>query len=173
MAGWILDILFFALILLGIGFGAWRGLFKSVCKMAGTVFSVSFAFIFCISFSNALEGWFGLETLLAAKVGTLFASILSIIISFVGLVILVKLGAFLLGVLGKTFVKQSKLLNSIDRFFGGLLGGVMALLLIFFLLAVCSWINTAGLNAYIDSSYVVKAVYHWDWFVQAAHLKIW
>ena len=150
MAGWILDIVFFALILLGIGFGSWRGLCKSVCSIAGTVFSTSIAFIFCISFSNTLEGWFGLETALAGKVGTLFASILSIIISFVALIIIVRVGAFLLGILGKAFVKQSKLLNSIDRFLGGLLGGGMGLLLIFFLLAIFSWINAASLNAFID-----------------------
>ena len=173
MNGWILDIIFFALLFLGILFGARRGLIKCVCKLAGTLFSIAFAFIFCISFSNALEGWFGMETALAGSVGTTFASILSIVISFLALVVIIRLGAWLIGKIGTALVEKFGPLGVLNRVLGGLFGLFEAALLIFFLLAVCCWINVGAVNAYIDSSYVVSAIYHWDWFIQAAHLKIW
>ncbi len=173
MAGWILDILFFVFLLGGIAMGAHRGLLKYVTKWAGWIFSFVIGFTCAVSFSNVLESWFGLQTKLAESTGGTLSSILTIVISFFALVLLVRLGALLLGVVGKSMVDKVKIFSIIDKFFGGIVGLALSALSIFFLLAICTWINAEGMNAFINSSYVVGPIYRWDLFIQAAHLKIW
>lgn len=173
MSGWILDIIFFVILLVGIGLGAHRGFLQFFTKIAGWIFSLVIGFTCCISFSNTLESWFGLQSALAGSVGSTFAGILTIVIAFLALVIVVRLAAWLIGKIGKSAVDKIKPVEIIDRFLGGIVGLALSALFIFFLLAVCTWINTASINSFIDSSYVVGAIYRWDLFVRAAHLKIW
>lgn len=168
--GWILDIVFFGILLLGIGIGAGVGLVRSVTKIVGTIASIILAVLCCVPFKNLLETIFGMETAISNGIGghPLIGSWISVAISFVILAIGIRLAAWLIGFLGKSLIKKSKGLNAVDRFLGAVLGLVEALLLLFFLLAICKWINAENVNAFIDTSYVVKAIYHWNWFEQMA-----
>lgn len=169
---WGIDVAFFAILLLGTLFGVWRGFLRSVCKLAGTIFSLVVAVGFCVSFKNTLESWFGLETALVNAMPAVpkIASWISIIVSFIALVVLVRLLAWGAGILGKTVVKKFSALNAIDKFLGGLLGLFMGALLIFLLLSVCLWIPSESLHAYISESKVVGTIFNWDLFQRAARL---
>ncbi len=171
---WGIDVAFFAIILLGTLFGVWRGFLRSVCKLAGTIFSLVVAFGFCVSFKNTLESWFGLETALRNAISAVpkLGTWISIIISFIALVIIVRLLAWGAGVLGKTVVKQFSALNKIDKFLGGLLGLFLGALLVFLLLSICLWIPSESLHAYISQSKVVGAIFNWDAFQNAARLYV-
>lgn len=174
MNGWILDVIFFALLLLGIMFGTHIGLVRGICRLAGMIFSLAVAFIFCIAFSNTLESWFGLQTALENGIGNAtLAGWISIAISFVSLAVLVRLGAWLVGKLGTALVDRVKPAAAVNKALGGILGGIEALLAIFLLLVICYWIGAAPVDRFIDSSFVVSAIYRWDWFIDVAHLKIW
>lgn len=170
---WILDVIFFALLLLGTLFGVWRGFLKSVCKLAGTIFSLGIAIAFCVPFKNTLQGWFNLEGALCAAIPKVpvLGTWISVAISFVSLIVIVKLLAFLAGFLGKSLVSKCKPLEKIDRFLGGLFGLVCACATIFFLMAICAWIPSNGLHAYIESSGVVGAIFKWDLFQSAVHFS--
>lgn len=170
---WILDVVFFVILLVGVFFGAFRGFVKGICKIAGTLFSIAVAVIFCVAFSARLEAWFGLETALANAIGNAtVAGWISIAISFVGLVIIVRLGSWLLGKLGKALVDKFGPLKIVDRCLGGVLGLFEGLLLAFFILAVCYWIPVASMHEYIASSTIVGKVFTWDFFLRAVTLPI-
>ncbi len=165
-SSWTLDVVFFALLLLGLLFGVWRGFVKGICKLAGTIFSVIFAFTFCIPMKNQLDSWFGLTS---AMGGTTAAGWGAVVISFVVLVILIKLGAWLIGKLGTLLVNKFGPVKVINKILGGLLGLVKALLFIFILLAIFRWVNAASINNFIANSAVVGKIYNSSWFIQAFH----
>ena len=168
-SAWILDVVFFALILLGILFGVWRGFVKQVCKIAGWIFSLVVAFIFCVSFKNQLNAWFGMEAAISAGVkNATIGGWISIAISFVSLAILVRLLAWLFGILGTKLVEMSKVLTAINKVLGGILGAFTAMMTIFFLLAICRWIPSGGLHDFISSSTVVGKIFNWQWFWDTA-----
>ena len=52
---WVLDLIFFLVLILGTALGAYKGFIAGVCKLAGKWFSLIFAFMFCIAFANFLE----------------------------------------------------------------------------------------------------------------------
>ena len=68
-SAWILDVVFFVILLLGLLLGTWRGFIKGVCKLAGTIFALFVAFTFCNPFKNTLENWFGMTTAIANGMG--------------------------------------------------------------------------------------------------------
>ena len=169
LSAWIIDLVFFFILLVGLLFGAWRGFVKGVCKIAGTIFALFIAFSFCNPFKNCLENWFGLTSAISASgVGDVFAGWIVIAISFVALFLIVRLGAFLLGVIGKALAHSCKFFAGIDRFFGALLGLCEAFVLVYLLLTICYWIGVPSINVYLDASFVVGAIYRSDWFVWAA-----
>ena len=47
--GWILDLAFFLILLLGVVFGIRKGFISGVCNLAGWIFSIAFAIFFCIN----------------------------------------------------------------------------------------------------------------------------
>lgn len=61
-AGWVLDLVFFLILVLGIAWGAYRGFVAGICKLAGRWVSLIFAIVFCISFANFLELCFSMTT---------------------------------------------------------------------------------------------------------------
>lgn len=61
-AGWVLDLAFFLILLLGTAYGAYKGFVAGVCRMAGKLATLLFAFVFCISFANFLELCFHMTT---------------------------------------------------------------------------------------------------------------
>lgn len=170
---WILDVLFFVFLLGGTLLGVKQGLINGVCKIAGTIFSVVVAFVFCIAFQNTLESWFGLTTALTEAIKIpLLAYWIANIISFIVLFVLVRVGAWLIGHVGTALVKQSKGLAKLNMALGGLLGMFKSFLVVFVLLALCTWINAGTINDYISSSFVVGGIYNWSWFRKAVQLTV-
>ena len=170
---WILDVLFFVLLLGGTLLGVKQGLLRGVCKIAGTIFSVVVALLFCISFQNTLEHWFGLTTALTDAIKIpLLAYWIANIISFIILFVLVKVGAWVIGHVGTALVDQVKWLAKLNMALGGLLGMFKSCLVVFFLLAICTWINVGTVNNYISSSFVVGGIYNWSWFREAVQLTV-
>ncbi len=164
---WALDLVFFLLLFLGVLFGVWRGFVKGICKLAGTIFAIVFAFTFCIPMKNLLDSWFGLTN---AMGGTTLAGWGAVVISFVVLVVLIKLGAWLIGKLGTALVEKFRPVKIINKVLGGILGLVKALLFIFILLAIFKWIDAGSINAFIAKSAVVGKIYNSAWFIGAFHL---
>lgn len=54
-AGWVLDVVFFVLLILGTLLGTRRGFVGGLLKIATTWFALLFALMFCVSFANFLE----------------------------------------------------------------------------------------------------------------------
>ena len=111
-SAWILDVVFFVILLLGLLLGTWRGFIKGVCKLAGTIFALFVAFTFCNPFKNTLENWFGMTTAIANGMGgtdvaVTAASWLSIAIAFVLLFVIVKLLSWILGKVGTAAAERS------------------------------------------------------------------
>ena len=87
---WILDVIFFAVLLIGCLVGSKVGFIKGVCKIAGWVLSLVVPFVFCAAFKDALENWFGMVTAIAEGIGNAtIAGWLSMAISFILLFVLV------------------------------------------------------------------------------------
>lgn len=223
--GWILDLAFFLILLLGVVFGIRKGFISGVCNLAGWIFSIAFAIFFCVSFAHFLENVFGmtsaisnglvkqftknealsidvsgldLETALAeanvwkviasavlkgvggAEVpeGTTIAMLISpivanwiaIAISFVLLVILVRIGGVIIDKIFSGLVDSLKPLRMINHFLGGILGLLKGGILIFLVLAVCSWISAESIDGYILSSNIVGKLYVSEWFKNATDL---
>ncbi|MBO5045374.1 MAG: CvpA family protein [Clostridia bacterium] len=61
----VLDVVFVAVVLLGLLLGVKKGFIKGICKLAGTLFAVAFALFFCISFETFLDSAFGMRTAIA------------------------------------------------------------------------------------------------------------
>ena len=161
----VIDIVFFVLILGGILLGVWRGFAKSICKLAGTIFSLIIAVTFCIAFANVLADW-GLTTAISDGVkNSTVGWWLTVAISFVALIVIVRLGAWGFGTLAKALVHKSKTLGRVDRVLGGLLGLIEIFCGILFLLAVFNWIPSDGLHEFIGNSTVVGALFRSNWFV--------
>ena len=171
MSPWILDILLFIILLLGLIFGSWRGFVKGICKLAGTIFAIIVSVSFCNPFKNALENWFGMTTAIAAGVGEMAASVIALVLSFLILFILVKSGALILGLIGNAVAKSCKFFDVINRLFGAVLGLIEAIFLIYLLLTICYWVGSESLNHFISQSTVVSAIYRSDWFIWAANFK--
>lgn len=175
-SAWILDVVFFVILLLGLLFGAWRGFIKGVCKLAGTIFALFVAFTFCNPFKNSLENWFGMTTAIAnglggTEVAVTAASWLSIAISFVLLFIIVKLLSWLLGKIGTGIAEKSTIFSKLNRLLGGILGLAEGLFLIFLLLTICYWIPSESLHAFIGESTIVGRIFEWDAFQWAAQFQ--
>ena len=169
---WVLDVVFFAIIALGILGGVALGFLRGVCKIAGTIFSVALSVAFCVPFKNDLERWFGLQSALANSIGSaLAASWISTIISFLVLGVVIRLLAWLLGHVGTAIVEKSEAMKTVNRFLGGLLGLVGAAAVIFLLLAIFFWISAPSIDAYICDSTIVGAIYQWDGFQFAARFS--
>ena len=169
---WALDVAFFAIILIGILAGVSAGFLRCVSKIVGTIVSVVLAASFCVAFKNNLESWFGLQTALTnATHSALAASILSTVISFLALVIVIRLLAWLFGHVGTALVEKNKFMAGLNRFLGGLVGGMLAAAFIFLLLAVMFWIDVGAANKFISDSSVVGAIYNWEYFRYAARFS--
>ena len=167
--GWIIDVLFMFILIGGILLGIYRGFVAGICKIAGTILSVFVAFSFCTMFQHTLETWFGLTTALSNAIGNDKAAYwIAVVISFVILVLFVKLCAWLLGKLFTCVIEKVSAFSFINRLLGGLLGLLMAGASIFLILTFFQWINVQAVNNYISSSTIVGAIYNWDWFKEAA-----
>lgn len=163
---WTLDVVFIVVLIVGITIGSWRGFIKSVCKIAGTIFAGIIAAGFCTPFGNTI----GLTAALAEKVEPLWGGILSVVISAIALFALVKLGAWLLGKFGTAILERSNAMRRLNRLLGALLGLLEALTILLLLLGILKWINADAVNEFMNTTYIVKYIYNWDWFSWAMHL---
>lgn len=225
--GWILDIIFFVILIGGIALCAYNGLIRCVCKLAGTIFSIAFALIFCVSFATFLENLFGMTSAIAngltssfsgkegydialaadvagadigaalneigigkftqlligfafknvevIRAGTTTAMLISsalakwisIAISFVLLIIIIKLGVLLISSIFKSLVDKVAPMRVIDQTLGGIFGLLEAGIVVFLLLAICSWLPIGGLHDFISSSSIVGTIFNSEWFHSA------
>ena len=232
-SGWVLDLVFFLIIFLGMAWGAYRGFVAGVCKLAGKWVSLIFAVVFCISFANFLELCFhmttGITNGIAAAIGkegsayaaaipsgtsgaalndtltgmgiggfqrwlirlsfsklelipegatpaVLLASVLakwiSVVIAFVLLIVLVRLGALLISKLFGALTDRIGPLRILNQALGALLGLCKALFLLFVLFLICRWIPAAGLQNFISSSTVVGKIYTSEWLQSATSYAV-
>ena len=160
---WILDVIFFVLLLFGCFVGAKVGLVAGVCKIAGWVLSFVIPFICCVAFKDTLESWFGMVTAIGNGIGnTKIAGWISIVISFILLCIIVRLGTFIIARVGHALTKSNKPIAVIDTVLGGVLGMVEAFLAMYFVLLICGWLPAESLHTFIGNSTVVGAIYKSD-----------
>ena len=160
---WILDVIFFVLLLLGCFIGAKVGLVRGVCKIAGWILSFVIPFICCIAFKDTLENWFGMVSAIGDGIGNMkIAEWLSVVIAFVLLFVIVRLGTLLLGLIGGALVDGVKPFAIINGILGGVLGMLEAFLAMYFLLLICGWLPVTSLHAFIGDSTVVGAIYRSD-----------
>lgn len=171
-SAWILDAVFFLILIGGLALGAKNGFIKGVCKIAGLIFSIAVAVMFCGAFANTLESWFGLTSTLADAVNSAtIGKWIAVAISFVSLIIIVRLGAWLLGKVGTALVEAFAPLKVINQILGALLGLFEAILLICFLLAICRGLPINSLHEFISDSFIVGKIFNWDWFIHATQIS--
>ncbi len=160
---WILDVVFFVVLLLGCLIGAKIGLVKGVCKIAGWILSFVVPFVFCVAFKDALERWFGMVTAISEGIGNpTIGGWISIAIAFVALIAIVRLGTFLLGNVGTIIVDCVKPAAIINGLLGGILGLFEAFLAAYFLILICGWLPIDSVHVFIQESTVVRAIYESD-----------
>lgn len=230
--GWVLDVVFFLILIGGIAYGVYKGIIGCVCKLAGTFFAIVFAVMFCVSFAAFLEKAFGMTTAIsnglagsfagkegydvglsadvagaeisaalkeigigsftrllvgfayknvetipagtttALLIGSALAKWIAIAIAFVLLIVLIKVGAILLDKGFSSIADKVASFRIINQALGGLFGLFEAALLLFFALAVCSWLPIAGLHDFISSSTVVGAIFRSGWFESATSYAV-
>ena len=171
VGAWPLDVAFFVILAGGLIGGACLGFVRGICKIAGTIFSIVLAVACCVPLSTSLESAFGLETALAEAVKIEWlGKVLSVVICFIGLIVIVRLGAWFLGKCVSKLIDRFKPLKKVDRVFGAVLGLAEAALLIFILLVIVSWVAVffTPIGEYFSSSAVVGSIYKWDWFVHVS-----
>lgn len=231
-AGWILDLVFFLILILGTALGAYKGFIAGVSKLAGKVVSIIFAVMFCVSFANFLELCFHMTTGIAngiaaslaknevyaiglptdvvgAEIGTalealgvgtisrwligrtfasvalipkgttaatllgsIFAKWISIVIAFVLLIVLLRLGVGLVGKLCGSIVERFAPLRIANQTLGALLGFVESALLIFLILLLLNWLPINALHEFIQSSGIVGKIFVSEWFQNATSYAI-
>ncbi len=219
--GWILDVIFFVILLSSVFAGAGRGFIRSVSRLAGTLFAIAFAFLFAASFEVFLDDVFGMTTAIArglsnsfadnellalelsgtvneetlaiampsffAKIianslvgqtlpagttgamllGGVVAKWIAVVISFLLLIILIKLAVWLTSTLLSRTIEKIIFLRVVNRALGACFGFLSGGMCIFFLLSVCSWLPIPALHSFLSSSGVVGAIFSSAWFQSA------
>ena len=231
-SGWVLDLVFFLILVLGTALGAYRGFVAGICRMAGKVASVIFALLFCVSFANFLEYCFHLTTAIttgiaasiakngaygvglladvpgaeisdalaqigigafprwfislsiksgeiipagttaAMLIGSVLAKWITIAISFILLIILIRLAVFFLSKVFDSVIDKFAPLRIVNQFLGAILGFVKAFILIFVILTIFNWLPIASFHAYIQSSGLVGKIFVSNWFQNATSYAI-
>jgi len=103
----------------------------------------------------------------ATLLGPLVAKWIAVLISFVLLIILIKLACFIIGKIGSGIVDSVGPLRVVNKLLGGLLGLLKSLLFVFILLAICGWLPIESLHEFISSSAIIGKIYGSAWFESA------
>ena len=111
-------------------------------------------------------------TTAAMLLGSTLAKWISIVISFVLLIVLVKLAAVILDKSLSGLVDKVAPFRVINQLLGALLGLLKAGILAFVLLAICSWIPVEGLHNFLSSTAIVGPIFRSDWFAAATSYAI-
>ena len=168
---WVIDILFFVVLILGILLGVRRGFIKGICKLAGTIFSVIVAVTFCVAMQASLERSFGSTTAINNAIGAPFGEWIMVALSFILLIVIVKLGCWFLGGVGSALVDSLAPLRIVNMLLGGILGAFKAFILLFVLFAIFRWLPSDSLHEFISSSGVVGKIFDSQWFIDATHMN--
>lgn len=108
----------------------------------------------------------------AVMLGSTLAKWISIAISFVLLVVLIKLATLLLDKGLSRMVEKLKPFRVVNQVLGGVLGLVAAAVALFIVLALCSWLPIDALHNFLASSAIVGPIYSSDWFIAATSYAI-
>ena len=108
----------------------------------------------------------------AMMLGSVLAKWFSIAISFVLLVVLIKLAAVLLDKGLSGLVERVAPFRVINQLLGAILGLLKAGILLFIVLAVCSWIPLEGMHNFLSSSAIVGPIFRSEWFAAATNYAI-
>lgn len=168
---WVIDVVFFALIILGILLGVKRGFIAGICKLVGTIFSIVVGVVFCVALQASLERSFGATSAINDAIGAPFGEWIMVVLSFIFLVALVKLGCWLIGSFGDSIAKGAKPLRIVNMCLGGILGAFKLFIVFFVILAIFRWIPSESLHNFISSSGVVGKIFDSQWFIDATHMN--
>ena len=174
---WSLDLVFFILLFLGIFLGVKRGFLKSICKLAGTIFSLVIAVTFCVSLQASLEKSFGWTTAINNSMhrpDSPWGKWIMVIVSFVFLVLLVKLGCWAIGAGGTALAERYEPVKIINMVLGGAMGAFQMFVIIFIIFAILRWIPSTSLHEFIASSKVVGVIFNptpGSWFYAATNMR--
>ncbi len=123
-----------------------------------------------ISFSNVALIPQG--TTAAVMLGSTLAKWISIVIAFIALIIIMRLGVGLVASLVSRLIHKFCVLRKMDQILGAILGLFKAFLLIFLLLCVCRWLPIDSLHTFIESSSIVGKIFTSEWFASATSYTI-
>ena len=104
--------------------------------------------------------------------GSVLAKWFSIAISFVLLVVLIKLAAVLLDKGLSGLVERVAPFRVINQLLGAILGLLKAGILLFIVLAICSWIPLESMHSFLSSSAIVGPIFRSEWFAAATSYAI-
>ena len=168
---WVVDVLFFALLVIGTMLGVRKGFVAGVCKLMGTLLAIFVAVAFCVPMQASLEKNFGATTALNNAIAPPFGQWILVAICFIFLVVIVKLGCWLIGLIVNSVANKSTTVRVINMVLGGLLGAFEMFMLIFAIFAVFRWIPSTALHNFMSSSVVAGSIFRSDWFIRVTSLS--
>ena len=168
---WVIDILFFALLAVGTLLGVKKGFVAGVCKLMGTLLAIFIGIAFCVPMQASLEKNFGATTALNNAIAPPFGQWILVAICFIFLVVIVKLGCWLIGLIVNSVANRSTVVRVINMVLGGLLGAFEMFMLIFAILAILRWIPSTQLHNFLSSSVVAGSMFNSQWFINATSLS--
>ena len=111
-------------------------------------------------------------TTAATLLGSVLAKWISIVIAFVLLIIILRLGVLMIGKLCSSIVERFAPLRIANQTLGALLGFVESALLIFFVLLLFNWLPINTLHEFIESSGIVGRIFVSEWFQNATSYAV-
>ena len=106
-------------------------------------------------------------TTIAMLISPIVAHWISVVISFVSLVVLIKIAVWLLDKIFSRAAEEIGPVRIVNRMLGGVLGLIEIMLAIFLVLAICVLIGNESIESFFAESSVVGAIYFSDWFRDA------
>ena len=100
----------------------------------------------------------------AMLIASVLAKWISIVIGFIGLIIIMRVGVALIAKILSAFIEKVAPLKVINRFLGALLGFTKSLLFVLILLGICRLLPIESLHTFIESSNVVGLIFKSEWF---------
>lgn len=111
-------------------------------------------------------------TTAATLIASVLAKWISIIIAFILLIIIMRLGVLLIAKLFGKLKDSFEPIRIADQALGAILGFVKACFLLFIVLAICQWLPFNSLHAFIESSNIVGKIAASEWFHNATSYAI-
>lgn len=108
----------------------------------------------------------------ALLLGSVFSKWISIVISYILLILLIRFGAMLIAKLFSAVIDHVAPLRVVNQVLGGILGLAVTLFYIFIALMLCNWLPIAPLHAFIESSAIVGKIFTSPWFISATSYAI-